>query len=391
MCCPEPTARHPLLCIVPPHLLEHLARQTDPRLRSVAAAARNTLALSSRLREDRRALGQTLTQPLAAMTGKVRSICDAKGRTRLPGATVRGEGDPPGGDPAVNEAYDGLGATYDLYWDVYARNSIDGRGMALVASVHFGADFNNAFWNGTQMVFGDGDGVIFQRFTKSLDVIGHELTHGVTQHEARLAYSHQSGALNEHFSDVFGSLVKQLKLRQTATAADWLIGEGLFAPGIHGRALRSMKEPGTAYDDPRIGKDPQPAHMRDYVETSDDSGGVHINSGIPNRAFVKVALGLEGYAWKQAGLVWYRALTQALRPHAKFVDAAEATTEIAGRDLGAAAAAVVREAWAAVGIPPAKAAGTRVARKSVGRKEGAHAHRARTKRRARRASHRTGG
>jgi hypothetical protein len=218
----------------------------------------------------------------------------------------------------VNEAYDGLGATFDLYHDAYGRNSIDDRGLRLDASVHYRERFNNAFWNGRQMVFGDGDGVIFGRFTRCIDVIGHELTHGVTQFEAGLDYEGQAGALNESFSDVFGSLVKQYALGQTAEQADWLIGAGLFAAGVKGRALRSMRAPGTAYDDPRIGRDPQPAHMRDYVDTTDDNGGVHINSGIPNRAFCMAATSLGGQAWKQAGAIWYRALTDVLRGASNF-------------------------------------------------------------------------
>ena len=153
----------------------------------------------------------------------------------LPGVIARGEGDPTVADPAVNEAYDGAGATYDLYSAAFSRDSIDGLGMELISSVHFDEGFNNAFWNGAQMVYGDGDGRLFTGFTKSIDVIGHELTHGVTQHTAGLAYEGQSGALNESFSDVFGSLVKQRSLNQTADRADWLIGEGILGPALPGR------------------------------------------------------------------------------------------------------------------------------------------------------------
>src|SRR5438045_1918371 len=128
------------------------------------------------------------------------------------------------------------------------------------------------------MVCGDGDGALFNRFTIALDVIAHELTHGVTQTEAQLEYRGQSGALNESMSDVFGSLVKQWAGNQTARQADWLIGAGLFTPTVKGAAIRSMKAPGTAYDDPVLGADPQPADMANYVTTRADNGGVHINS-----------------------------------------------------------------------------------------------------------------
>src|SRR5205814_734124 len=149
------------------------------------------------------------------------------------GKLLRDEGDGPSADDAVNEAYDGLGATYDLYHDVFHRSSLDDHGMRLVASVHYAQDYDNAFWDREQMVFGDGDNVIFVGFTKSVDVIGHELTHGVTQFTSALEYKTQSGALNESFSDVFGSLVKQYHNKQDAASADWLIGQGILAPGIN--------------------------------------------------------------------------------------------------------------------------------------------------------------
>lgn len=196
--------------------------------------------------------------------------------------------------------------------------------------MHYGQDYDNAFWNGHQMVFGDGDGEIFGDFTACVDVIGHELTHGVTQFTAGLQYQDQPGALNESVSDVFGSLVKQHSLGQDAAHADWLIGAGLLAPGIQGVALRSMKAPGTAYDDPRLGKDPQPAHMRDYVDTTDDNGGVHINSGIPNHAFYLLATALGGQAWDRAGRIWYDALTGGrLAADADFTAFARATVAAA--------------------------------------------------------------
>jgi Zn-dependent metalloprotease len=265
---------------------------------------------------------------------------------------VRGEGDPRSDDRAVNEAYDGSGATYDLYFTEFGRNSIDERGMRLDSTVHYGRKYDNAFWNGQQMVYGDGDGELFNRFTIAIDVIGHELTHGVTEYEAGLEYQDQPGALNESFSDVFGSLVKQYKRRQTAKEADWLIGKGLLARGVKGKALRSMKEPGTAYDDDILGKDPQPGHMTDYVRTRDDNGGVHINSGIPNRAFYETAIRLGGNAWAKAGQIWYTTLRDKLRPTSSFKDAARWTVAVA-RDLygaGSLEQKAVRGGWIAVGI-----------------------------------------
>src|SRR6185503_20585182 len=137
------------------------------------------------------------------------------------------------------------------------------------------------------------------------------------------------GALNESMSDVFGSLVKQRTMNQTVGEADWLIGQGLFTTNVRGDALRSLKAPGTAYDDPILGKDPQPAHMRDYNNTLDDDGGVHINSGIPNHAFYVAAVEIGGNAWEKVGRIWYITLRDKLQSSSRFQDAARLTTQVA--------------------------------------------------------------
>jgi Zn-dependent metalloprotease len=230
--------------------------------------------------------------------------------------------------------------------------------MDLVSVVHFRQGYDNAFWNGERMVYGDGDEDlpaarrIFNRFTIALDIIAHELTHGVTQFEANLVYKDQPGALNESFSDVFGSLVKQRFNSQAADQADWIIGAGLFTSRVNGVGIRSMKNPGTAYDDPLIGKDPQPGHMNNYVQTDRDNGGVHINSGIPNKAFYNVAMALGGYAWEKAGRIWYVTLTEKLNANSKFEDAAKATVAVAGDLYGADSSEqkAVRKGWEDVGI-----------------------------------------
>ncbi len=203
------------------------------------------------------------------------------------------------------------------------------------------------------MVFGDGDGEIFNRFTRSLDVVAHELTHGVIESEAGLLYSDQSGALNESLSDVFGVLVKQFSLKQTADQADWLIGAELLTDKVSGSALRSMANPGSAYDDPLLGKDPQPAHMRDFIDTRDDNGGVHLNSGIPNRAFYLAARALGGYAWEKAGRIWYDTLCdQRLAKDADFVAFAGLTLDnaVIRFDVGSSEVQAVRQAWTDVGV-----------------------------------------
>ena len=217
--------------------------------------------------------------------------------------------------------------------------------------MHLGRKYNNAFWNGEQMAYGDGDGVIFIRFTKSIDVVGHELTHGVVSNTCNLDYKNESGALNEHFADVFGSLVKQWKKGQTAAKADWLIGPDIMGPGTQATALRTFKE-GKAYEnDPNLGTDPQPKHLKDKYNGSADSGGVHINSGIPNHAFFLVATTLGGNAWEKAGAIWYRTLV-ALNQTSDFKQMVEMTTQNAATLFGAGGTEekAVTKAWQAVGF-----------------------------------------
>ncbi|MGW1889018.1 M4 family metallopeptidase [Streptomyces sp. NPDC002004] len=346
---------HPVFCtVVPPHILDRLAQHADPALH---LPAQRTLELDAQHRTRRRL---TAFRSAAAPTGTpsdqpARTIYDAGHQETLPGHKVHSEADQPSSDATVNRAHAGLGATFELYLKAYGRHSIDDAGLPLNASVHYGEKYDNAFWDGQQMVFGDGDGDLFLDFTIPVDVIGHELTHGVTQYTANLEYYGQSGALNESLSDVFGSLIKQYALGQTAEQADWLIGAGLLAPSVHGEALRSMKAPGTAYDDPDLGKDPQPGTMDGYVRTSRDNGGVHINSGIPNHAFYLVAQALGGQAWERAGQIWYDVLTGGeLASDARFADFARLTVAAARARYGEGAEAqAAAKAWEQVGVPTA--------------------------------------
>jgi Zn-dependent metalloprotease len=336
--------------IVPPHITSHIAQHHDDA--GIRAAAEDSTAHDEAIRAARaQAAGGA-----AGQTNINRKIYTCNGSTRLPGTLIRSEGQTPigtkdkSGDP--DECYEGFGATYDFYKNVLGRNSIDNKGLTLVGSVHYMKKYDNAMWDGKQMVFGDGDGVIFNGFTDELDVIGHELTHGVTQYTAALDYQGESGALNESVSDCFGSMIKQYKLKQTAADADWLIGEGILAKGINGVALRSMKAPGTAYDDPQLGgKDPQPDNYANIVSTTKDNGGVHLNSGIPNKAFYLTAVGLGGSSWDRAGKIWYQTLTGGkLSSSAQFQDFADLTASIAGSLYDSDAQQKVVDAWAGVGI-----------------------------------------
>ncbi|SDR65612.1 protealysin inhibitor emfourin [Agrococcus carbonis] len=349
--------------IVPPYLLEQLAASGAP---TASLVAERTLGLDRGIRAERLASPPPAPRVRSALPERVpgerapqRVISDAHRGTTLPGTQVRAEGEPPTGDIAADQAFDGLGAAWRMLHDAFGRDSLDGAGMPLLATVHYGDRYANAFWDGTRMVFGDGDGEVFAGFTSAIDVIGHELGHGVIASTADLVYRDQPGALNESIADVLGALVKQHALGQTADEADWLIGAGVFTDAVRGVALRSMAAPGTAYDDPALGKDPQPAHMRDFVVTSDDLGGVHINSGIPNKAFHLVATTIGGHAWEAPGRIWIDALTGGLSPTADFAAFAAATVAASVARFGddAAETRAVRAAWAAVGVAEAPGAG----------------------------------
>lgn len=359
---PRCTTTATVFCqIAPPDLLARLAERGTPEQRK---AALDTIASSASIRARRGMINQLLREPAAAQQALAllappapaakRAVYEANhgGQQDLPGRLARSEGDAPVADHAVNEAYDGAETTFDFYQQVFGRDSIDGHGLPIVSSVHYGVGFDNAQWNGTQMVYGDGSGRIFVEggLTRALEVIGHELTHGVTQYTAGLIYQEQSGALNESISDVFGSLVKQRHLGQSADQADWLIGEGILAPGL-GDALRSMKDPGA-----NLAGGNQPAHMRDYRQLpsdnnpSNDNGGVHINSGIPNHAFYLAATAIGGNAWEKPGTIWYRTLTERLKPDADFHAAALATVAVAEEAFGVSERAKVEQAWQQVGV-----------------------------------------
>jgi Zn-dependent metalloprotease len=345
--------RHPFACIVPPDLLRDVIRSGNQGERETAA---DTMAIDQTFRTLRAAFAATVAanqvamRPMGGVGGKPqRTIYDQGNSPAIAlGMVARTEGQKAVRDPAVNEAYDGFGATYKLFWEVFGRNSMDNAGMQLLGLVHYSANYANAFWDGQgHMFFGDGDGQLFVRMTKSLDVIGHELAHGVTQFESNFVYQGQSGALNESMSDVFGSLTKQYKKKQTAAKADWLIGNDVVGPALK-PALRSMKAPGTANQ-----YDKQPATMDKFVVTAADNGGVHINSGIPNHAFYVAATELGGKAWERAGLIWYDSLRdEKLKPTSGFKAFARATVRQADQRYGATSEEVdaVRAGWEAAKV-----------------------------------------
>jgi Zn-dependent metalloprotease len=294
-------------------------------------------------------------------TSRNRKTYTANNRTTLPGTLVRGEGQTTSSDAIANQAHDNAGFTYDFYANVFGRDSYDGLGTNLISTVHYSRNYVNAFWNGTQMVYGDGDGVQSTALTV-LDIVGHELTHAVTDTSSELIYANESGALNEAMSDVFGAAIEAY--RDGAVSANtWKVGEECWTPGTAGDALRYMNDPAIAGD-----YDFYPTR---YTGTS-DSGGVHWNSGIANLAFHLMVSGGTHPRGKTATVVtaldpvsrynsimkgaaiFYRANTVYLTPGSTFSDARNATAQAATDLYGASAAASVNEAWTAVGVaaPP---------------------------------------
>jgi Zn-dependent metalloprotease len=348
--------------VAPPDLLARLAEGDDPELREAALA---TIAASASMRTQRAIVGRLAMEldrdpmSLAYVTpppthGLQQTVYDVEhgGRSDLPGKRVRGAGDPPSGDDAVDGAYETTEATYNFLKGGLGRDSIDDKGMELISSVHYSVKFDNAFWQGAQMVYGEG-GRIFKpnSLPKCLSVTAHENGHGVVQHTVGLIYSKQPGALNEAIADAFGASAAQYAKKQTAADADWLIGEDTLMPPL-GKALRSMKDPG----DPDVAS-PQPAKMAEYRDLPDDgdprndNGGVHINSGIPNRAFYLAAMAIGGNTWEGAGKIWYRTLTSGLlSPTSDFKDAANATVTVAKQVGSASDAEAVEAAWKEVEV-----------------------------------------
>ena len=255
------------------------------------------------------------------------------------------------GDAAADAAHNFAIATYDYYLANHGRDSIDDNGMTLRSRVPYSNNYNNAFWNGVEMTYGDGDGSTFIALSRDADVVAHELTHGVTERSSNLIYANESGALNEALSDIFGAMVDR---QEGATGADiWLLGEDIYTPNIPGDGLRDMAFPSSVGD-------------FDYYPTrytgSQDNGGVHWNSGIANLAFVLLVEGgthpagvtsnnVPSIGFDKAADIFYYANTSCLTASSNFQAARNCTAAGALALYGATEEAAVQEAWDAVGVP----------------------------------------
>jgi bacillolysin len=269
---------------------------------------------------------------------------DARNRTRLPGKLWEDL------DAQFNVSYDAAavdahyyaGVTFDYYKDTFGRISYDDNGAELHSTVHYSRSYNNAFWNGAQMVYGDGDGSTFVELSGALDVVAHELTHAVTDSTADLIYQNESGAINESMSDIFGTLTEF----HANNNPDWLVGEDIYTPGTDGDALRSMS-------------DPNIDHYTVRYQGTDDNGGVHWNSGIINKAAYLLSEGgthygvtVSGIGKDKMGEIFYRSLTQYLTASSNFSHLRAAAVQSATDEFGANSSEVasVHQAFDAVGV-----------------------------------------
>ncbi|KAK3328783.1 metalloprotease [Apodospora peruviana] len=414
-----------MCCVVPPYLLDALCECSDPELREMAAS---TLAFGQTIQDERHEFSQggftdTATDHhdddtpgpaqgivpdyllesiggsgedpelqkadraaadaeglseagmVASQSGFFREVYDMEhsaADTQLPGKPRRAEGDGPHSDPAVNEVYDNALKVLLFYQKYFNLTSVDNNNMKIVSSVHYGSRVTNAWWHHNQMKYGDGIPGKLGHYTNALDVIGHEITHGVTQFHSQIKYNGESGALNEHISDVFGIMVKQIADNTTADKADWLLGETCFMPDIKGVGLRNMLHPGTAWTRAKVtvmeGDDVQPDHYskiagilkNDPDGVKRDHGGVHYFSGIPNRAFALSATRFGGFSYEKAGKIWWTAVTAKegsnpptyrIPSTCTFAQFADVTVEVA-KELfpNSGADQVVRTAWNDVGV-----------------------------------------
>ncbi len=292
--------------IIPDSVLRRF--RDDPALSAeLRSQFGRSLAISGQLRRLRSAAA-TLTRTFA-MAGTPRAVsqtpaitvADCRHSSTLPGKAVAHPGTSK--DATARRAFAETTLVAQFYRDVFGRNSVDNAGLTLLSSIHYGQKYNNAFWNGNQMTYGDGDGAIFLDFTLASDVIGHELTHGVTQYSAGLDYTDEPGGLNESISDVFGSMFRQWQAKQTTDQADWLIGREIMGPQATAKGyicLRDMAAPDAAHC-----LSPQPTNYSQYHPGMDP----HDSSGIANLAFANAAKAIGGHSWEKAGAIWYKALT----------------------------------------------------------------------------------
>ncbi len=341
--------------IVPGYMLAEIAsRSEDPKLHASMLSTKETTARLLSEKQIKKPNEQLLLPGIISARHRLhREVWDAR-QSNEKGVQLRIEGSRNSGDVDVDMCYDFAGLVFDYYAAVHDHISLDGEGLPLVSRVHFRADppaaFNSAFWNGSMMTYGSGDGVYFNSFVHRF-VAAHEFTHGVTEYLADFFKWGQAATLNEHVSDAFAALIEMWADKITADKYHWIAVKGIHREGIKSVGLRHMRYPGSAFDDPRIGKDRQPDHMSGYVQTTDDTGGAHINNGILNRAFAEFCIAVGGYAWESAAPIWFYARNHA--GHKPTFASFAGQTLIACDRLGLSKhKAALEQSWQLVGILP---------------------------------------
>lgn len=348
-------ARYGCVCFaVPKKLLRHLADTSQGEHRDLLM---QQVHHSTQLRGQRAAAsGGKAPAPKRGAKLLHRQVFNAAGQTQLPGKLLRDEDDPPTHDKIANQAYENIGIALQFFASVLGRDSVDGKGLRIDATVHYGFGFANAMWTGEQMIVGDGDGQHVSNLAGSLGIIAHEFSHGVSQHLVKgglgvvqragqpPSLQGEAGALNESFSDVCASMIKQWHAGQDVEAADWLLGEDILAPHA-GKAIRSLKAPGNTRLTWR--EDDQISDYRRYRPTQE----AHAASGIANHAFYLAAMELGGKSWETLAPVWFKGFDK-LRARATFLDAAHATVDVAAAlgGKGCAAHKAVKAAWKKVNV-----------------------------------------
>lgn len=337
--------------IVPKDVLERLA--SDKKLSAeLRQGARASARMSDGLRALRHQAG-LLTQlaheagaHLVELAASPQiTVFDCKHSQTLPGAPVASP--KASKDATAKRCFAETTDVAKFYKTIFGRNSIDDAGMTMMSSIHYGKAYNNAMWNGSQMLYGDGDGKLFTDFTGGNDVIGHELTHGVTQHTLQLAYSGDAGGLNESMSDCFGSMFRQWEANQDVNAADWLIGADIMGPAAKAKgykALRNMAKP-----DDKAALAPQPTLYSQITPGMDP----HYSSGPPNLAFCTACKTLGGKSWEKIGQVWYTVLTTSgAQPNMTMPQFAARTRQVAAQKYAAqpAVGTAVDTGWKKVGL-----------------------------------------
>ncbi len=342
------TKRNPKHCFLPPYMLDKLKKSKD---KDTADAATRSIEISKKIRLDRKYFSSRKPKVLEMFLEKAEDpailrpnieVYDCNHTMDMPGIFMNKDF----GDADHINVKRNLEIAWKYYFDLFGRNSFNGKGAKVITSIHYAMQYNNAHWDGRQLVFGEGDGKIFKSFTLDIDLVAHEFSHGVSPVQVALDYAGESGALDESFSDVMGSLVKQRYMNSDVNNSSWLMGENVLMDPKY--AIRSLKEPGAAYTNhPIFGDDPQPKEFEPGIRVQD----VHKFSGIPNHAFYVAAFNIGGNAWERAGQIWYGAYMELTNFKTNFGMFREATIKKA-TDLfpGGPEIQAVKDGWDAVKV-----------------------------------------